>query len=161
MVWICRKLNTSFCGCFSPTEMQPVMAVVLHPDELSPYCMLTQPETEQGPEYMCWINKQGLLFKIGWTNTWTKTRVASGCACHVIKGTLTHQMYLWWSLCAVHFLTCQMGVTTGDSGLCCCVYVMSFWALINPLGPRPAAALSLRNSMQREVTVSNDPGIQL
>ena len=33
--------------------------------------------------------------------------------------------------------------------------------LINPLGPSPAAALSLRNPMRREVTVSNDPGIQL
>ena len=31
----------------------------------------------------------------------------------------------------------------------------------NPLGPRPAAALSLQNPMRREVTVSNDPGIQL
>ena len=32
---------------------------------------------------------------------------------------------------------------------------------VNPLGPRPAAALSLRNPLQREVTGSNDPGIQL
>ena len=32
---------------------------------------------------------------------------------------------------------------------------------INPLGPRPAAALSLRNPMRREVTVPNDPSIQL
>ena len=32
---------------------------------------------------------------------------------------------------------------------------------LNPHGPRPAAALSLWNPMQREVTVSNDPGIQL
>ena len=32
---------------------------------------------------------------------------------------------------------------------------------LNPLGPRPATALSLRNPMRREVTVSNDPGIQL
>ena len=31
----------------------------------------------------------------------------------------------------------------------------------NPLGLRPAAALSLQNPMRREVTVSNDPGIQL
>ena len=31
----------------------------------------------------------------------------------------------------------------------------------DPFGPRPAAALSLQNPMQREVTVSNDPGIQL
>ena len=33
--------------------------------------------------------------------------------------------------------------------------------VFNPLGPRPAAALSLRSPMQREVTVSNDPGIKL
>ena len=32
---------------------------------------------------------------------------------------------------------------------------------VNPLGPRPAAALSQRNPLWREVTVSNDPGIQL
>ena len=31
----------------------------------------------------------------------------------------------------------------------------------NLLGPRPAAALLLQNPMRREVTVSNDPGIQL
>ena len=33
--------------------------------------------------------------------------------------------------------------------------------VFNPLGHRPAAALSLGNPLQREVTVSNDPGIQL
>ena len=32
---------------------------------------------------------------------------------------------------------------------------------VNPLGPRPAAALLLWNPMQREVTVSNDSSIQL
>ena len=32
---------------------------------------------------------------------------------------------------------------------------------INPHGPRLAAALSLQNPIRREVTVSNDPGIQL
>ena len=32
---------------------------------------------------------------------------------------------------------------------------------LNPLGPRPATALSLQNPMRRAVTVSNDPGIQL
>ena len=31
----------------------------------------------------------------------------------------------------------------------------------NPLGPRPDTALSQRNPLRREVTVSNDPGIQL
>ena len=33
--------------------------------------------------------------------------------------------------------------------------------LVNPLGPRPAAALSLWNPLRREVTVSNDSGMQL
>ena len=32
---------------------------------------------------------------------------------------------------------------------------------VNPLGPRPAAALSLQNPIQREVTVSKDPSKQL
>ena len=32
---------------------------------------------------------------------------------------------------------------------------------LNPLGPRPAAALSLQNPLWREVTVLYDPGIQL
>ena len=39
--------------------------------------------------------------------------------------------------------------------------VYSIIAFINPLGPRPAAALSLWNPMWREVIVSNDPSIQL
>ena len=34
-------------------------------------------------------------------------------------------------------------------------------ALLNPFGPRPVAALVLQNPIQRAVTVSNDPGIQL
>ena len=28
-----------------------------------------------------------------------------------------------WSFCTVCLLTCQVRVTEGDSGLCCCVYV--------------------------------------
>ena len=42
-------------------------------------------------------------------------------------------MYLWWSLCTLYLLACQVRVTIGDSGLCCCAIVMSkiFWALIN------------------------------
>ena len=45
--------------------------------------------------------------------------------------------------------------------VCLCVRVRMPVCVFNPLGPRPAAALSLQNPMQREVTVSNDPGIQL
>ena len=36
-----------------------------------------------------------------------------------------------------------------------------FFFRLNPLGPRPATVLSLQNLMWREVTVSNDPSIQL
>ena len=42
-----------------------------------------------------------------------------------------------------------------------CVHVRMPVCVFNPLGPRPAAALALQNPMRREVTVSNDPGIQL
>ena len=35
--------------------------------------------------------------------------------------------YLGQSVCTLHrLLACQVRVTVGDSGLCCCVYVMSF-----------------------------------
>ena len=30
-----------------------------------------------------------------------------------------------WSFCTVYLLTCQVRVTVGDSGLCCCVCVTS------------------------------------
>ena len=36
------------------------------------------------------------------------------------------RMYLWWSLCTLYLHACQVRVTTGDSGLCCCDCVMSF-----------------------------------
>ena len=36
------------------------------------------------------------------------------------------KMYLWWSSCTLHLLTCWVRVTVGDSGLCCCVCVTSF-----------------------------------
>ena len=35
----------------------------------------------------------------------------------------TQRMYLWWSLCTLYLLPCQVRVTVGDSGLCCCVCV--------------------------------------
>ena len=63
----------------------------------------------------------------------------------------------------VYVHACQVRVTVGDSGHCCCVSAICdvLWVLINPFGPRPAAALLLRNPMWREVTVSSDPGIGL
>ena len=36
-------------------------------------------------------------------------------------------LFLWWNLCTLYLLACQVRFTVGDSGLCCCVCVMSFW----------------------------------
>ena len=36
------------------------------------------------------------------------------------------RMYLWWSLCTLYLHACQVRVTVGDSGLCCCTCVMYF-----------------------------------
>ena len=41
------------------------------------------------------------------------------------------RMYLWWSLCTLYLLACQVRVITGDSGDLCLCNV--FWALINSL----------------------------
>ena len=30
------------------------------------------------------------------------------------------RLYLWWSSCTLYLLACQVRVTVGDSGLCCC-----------------------------------------
>ena len=29
------------------------------------------------------------------------------------------RMYLWWNLCTLYLHVCQVGVSVGDSGLCC------------------------------------------
>ena len=42
-------------------------------------------------------------------------------------------MYLWWSLCTSYLHACQMRVTVGDSGLCCCACVAYFEHLFNSL----------------------------
>ena len=36
------------------------------------------------------------------------------------------RMYLWWSLCTLYLHACQVRVTVGDSGLCCCDCVTTF-----------------------------------
>ena len=36
------------------------------------------------------------------------------------------RMYLWWSLCTLYSHACQVRVTVGNSGLCCCACVTSF-----------------------------------
>ena len=43
------------------------------------------------------------------------------------------RMYLWWSLCTLCLLACQVRVTVGDSGFCWCIFVTYFGALINSL----------------------------
>ena len=74
----------------------------------------TKNETERSPERLCTINTQELWFYI---------RVnASNINC--IRGT---SMYIWWSLCTLLYLhACQVRVTVGDSGLCCCTCVTYF-----------------------------------
>ena len=42
-------------------------------------------------------------------------------------------MYLWWSLYTLYLHACQVRVTVGDSGLCCCVCVTSFKCYWMPL----------------------------
>ena len=33
------------------------------------------------------------------------------------------RMHLWWILFSLYLLACQVRITVGDSGLCCCVFV--------------------------------------
>ena len=42
-------------------------------------------------------------------------------------------MYYWWNLCALYLLACQVRVTVGDSGLCCCVCCDVFRVPVNSL----------------------------
>ena len=37
------------------------------------------------------------------------------------EGGMFQTMYLWWSLCTLYLLACQVRVTVGGSGLCYCV----------------------------------------
>ena len=48
-------------------------------------------------------------------------------------------MYLWWRLCTLYLHACQVGVTVGDSGLCCCTCVTCFEHKITPLCVNPAS----------------------
>ena len=42
------------------------------------------------------------------------------------------RMYLWWSLCILYLLACQVRVAIGNLGHCCHVYRSDvFWMLIN------------------------------
>ena len=65
-----------------------------------------------------------------------RTRVDYGnshLACDYIQGTLT-RIDLRWGLCTLYLLACQVKLTVGDSGLCCCVCcVTSFERQLAPL----------------------------
>ena len=39
------------------------------------------------------------------------------------------RLYLWWSLLTLYLHACEVRVTVGDSGLCCCTCVPIFWVL--------------------------------
>ena len=43
------------------------------------------------------------------------------------------RMYLWQSLCTLYLHACQVRVTVGDSGLCCCICVMYIERQLTPL----------------------------
>ena len=43
------------------------------------------------------------------------------------------RVYLWWSLCTLRLHACQVRVTVGDSGLCCCTCVTYFERWLTPL----------------------------
>ena len=49
--------------------------------------------------------------------------------------------YLWLSLCALYLHACQVRVTAGNSGLCCCTCVMYFECQLTPLCVDSAWAL--------------------
>ena len=52
----------------------------------------------------------------------------------VIESLMDWRMYIWWSLCALYLLACQVRVTVGgDSGLCCLRLCDVLRALINSL----------------------------
>ena len=36
-------------------------------------------------------------------------------------------MYLWWSLCTLYLHACQVRVTVGDSGFCCCCTCVTYF----------------------------------
>ena len=60
-------------------------------------------------------------------DTWSvfSLQIGEQCECFFLLLFLKI-MYLWWRLRTLYLLACQMRVTVGDSGLCCCVCVASF-----------------------------------
>ena len=50
-------------------------------------------------------------------------------------------MYLWWSFCTLYLHACQLRVTIGNSGLCCCTCVTYFERRLTSLLVDSASAL--------------------
>ena len=42
------------------------------------------------------------------------------------------RMYLWWIVCTLYLHACQVRVTVGDLGLCCCTCVTYFKCYLTP-----------------------------
>ena len=99
---------------------------------------LSQSETEWAPNCLCRnTNKEISVLRGRHTNTARKTWVAYSNLLGAWINTRCRRTDVWslnpsfisylqWSLCTLYLLVCQVRVTVGNSGLCCCVCVMSF-----------------------------------
>ena len=52
---------------------------------------------------------------------------------YLISSRIFLRMYLWWRLYTLYLHACQVRVTVGDSGLCCCICVTYFECQLTPL----------------------------
>ena len=82
-----------------------------------------------------WIPSQFVQLRGGkplWIPSWlhflvSRRKLGDASLAHLM-------MYLWWNLCTLHLLACQVRVTEGDSGLSCCGWwVTSFERQLTPL----------------------------
>ena len=62
-------------------------------------------------------------------------------------------MYLWWSLCTWYLHACQVRVTVGNSGLCCCICVTSFKCYWMPLCVDSDLSVVVRTLIPRSCTL--------
>ena len=76
------------------------------------------------------MRKKGVWNNVIWFSVWSAHKYSV-----VVEMPLLCKlrMYLWWSVCALYLLACQLRATVGDSELCCCVCVMSFKHWLTPL----------------------------
>ena len=68
----------------------------------------------QGSTFSQWIFPSSLYSLQDWS--WKQSSTAGNIL----------RMYLWWSSCPLYLHACQVRLTIGDSGLCCCTCVMYF-----------------------------------